>query len=136
MTHALQLNSLVENIEELVIATKQNVGLSLLEMRWTVGWMVARHPAYSKHRSQVLQALAKLLAERFGRGWSERTLYYCVEFYEKYPQKTFLEALGGVKEDGVVPQWYKIVRSLPSGKREEETSEEKCRHCPLHCGKS
>jgi hypothetical protein len=102
----------------------------LVQSYWEIGSVVANNPKlrkFGKGQGNLIATVARMA------GVGERSLRYCVSFYEKFKLGSFEEVLPKL-EGGKSPVWREIVKGLPSGDRKEiMRHSENCRHCPIHC---
>lgn len=76
------------------IAVAVNAELTLLN--WSVGKRLNdevlqnNKPEYGK---QIISTLSKQLTAEFGKGWSQRQLFYCLKIAEVFPDKNILHTL-------------------------------------------
>lgn len=134
LTPSGQFDRVAKEIADEVIQARADTSfkrnVDLVEGYWNVGRAFVDHPQYKKfgkQQGELFATVAKIT--RMG----ERSLRYCVQFYEKYELESFEDVLPRLA-GGKSPIWRDIVHELPSGRREEPADERpKCRHCPEHC---
>jgi hypothetical protein len=120
------LESVVQEINDIIYQKKFNAGVELLECKFLIGEALAKSPLWER---KTRQNLLDEVATRCELG--DRSVRYCAEFYEKYG--TFQKVLDQADPDHKLPAWREIVKELPSARKEKEEPVEKCRHCKLHC---
>ncbi len=83
---------------------KQVNGESVM-MVWEVGGFVSGKLKTSAWGSGVVRQLAEYIhtQDPTVRGWSYRTIYKMVQFYETYSSPAFIELIGKVKSQQIVP---------------------------------
>ncbi len=91
---------LISDVRQLIedgrqrVAAAVNAGLTLLY--WQIGQRIQKDVLLHKraeYGKQVLVALSRDLTAEYGRGWSERTLSYCVQFHAMFPEEEILHTL-------------------------------------------
>ena len=98
---------------------------------WALGEELATAPEWKKSargNPDVLQRVAELL------GMGERSIYYCLQFYEKYPLPAFEDVISKLP-GGKTPAWREITKSLGSFATLQDRPEKvECNNkCPKHC---
>ena len=67
----------------------KSINYVLLQRNWLLGKRIAEEELNGGNRAdygvEVVKNLAKSLTKIYGRGFTWRILYYCVEFYKNYP---------------------------------------------------
>jgi hypothetical protein len=93
-------SKLFSDISQLIVDARSrtavvvNTELSLLY--WHIGKLLNdeillnNKPEYGK---QIIATLSKHLTQEFGRGWSQRQLFYCLKTAEVFPDKNILHTL-------------------------------------------
>lgn len=91
----------------------QQINGETVMMVWEVGGVVAGKLKTSAWGSGVVRQLAEYIhtQDPTVRGWSYRTIYKMVQFYETYSSPAFIELIGKVKPQQIVP--YEMVQ-IPS----------------------
>jgi hypothetical protein len=120
------LESVVQEINDIIYQKKFNAGVELLECKFLIGEALVKSPLWER---KTRQNLLDEVATRCELG--DRSVRYCAEFYEKY--ETFQKVLDQADPDHKLPAWREIVKELPSARKEKEEPVEKCKHCKLHC---
>ena len=109
---------LAEDIDAIIDKAVFNSRMELIEGYWEVGQRIRQFKQGSV--TTLLQDLALDI------GKSERTLWYAVQFYDKFPN---LQLVGSL-EEGKNLSWNKIItKYLPDGKKEKEPKYYRCPHC-------
>ena len=107
-------NALIEEIKATISETRFGAEMLLLEGRHKVGEAISRCDTYKKHKKGnrgILEAIAG------DAGMSQRDVYYCVQFYEKFPVfARVVQETPGAK----TLTWTKIRALLPAS--------EECKH--------
>lgn len=67
------------------------VNLALVQRNWLLGKRIAEEELISDKREdnyglEIIKKLSKELTAKYGKGFSKRALYQCVEFYHMYPE--------------------------------------------------
>lgn len=130
LTEQRELNELAEAIRSIRADFAFRRGVDLIHEHWLIGQEIVSGEFYQKHaknNGKIVEAVSAKV------GLSARSLYYCIQFFEKYPKREFDEVvplLGG----GKTPKWYEEVMALP-GYTKEAKIEISCKHCELHCPK-
>lgn len=69
---------------------RQAVNVALVRRNWLLGRRIAEEELKGEDRAaygkQVIKNLAKDLTEIYGKGFSKRELYWCVQFYKLFPE--------------------------------------------------
>ena len=83
----------------------QQVNGESVMMVWEVGGFVSGKLKTSAWGSGVVRQLAEYIhtQDPTVRGWSYRTIYKMVQFYETYSSPAFIELIGKVKSQQIVP---------------------------------
>lgn len=83
----------------------QQINGETVMMVWEVGGVVAGKLSTSVWGSGVVRQLAEYIhtQDPTVRGWSYRTIYKMVQFYETYSSPAFIELVGKVKPQQIVP---------------------------------
>ena len=106
---------LVQEIDASITEAVHNSRWTLVEGYWNVGQLIRNFR--KGNVTELLQDLALDL------GKSERTLWYAVQFFDKYPK------LDTVPE-GKAISWNRIItKYLPDGEKEKKEGECVCPHC-------
>jgi hypothetical protein len=112
-----KLDHLAEEIKSILIESVFSARMTLLEAKHLVGKTIVKNPLYKKS-GKGSGEIIKELARRMGR--SERDIYLCIQFYEKYPKiELVVQTLKGKKNDIT----WAAVKRLLAGKSVEE-----CQH--------
>jgi len=102
----------LEELKAIIVEGVYNSRIDLVEMKWKIG----EHIEERKEDSP-----ASKLIERAGNSlkMSQRDLYYCLQFYQKYPEDNFAGVLQKLPF-GKNISWNKIItKELPSPKNKE-----------------
>jgi len=92
-----KLEQLVEEIRSILTESVFSARMTLLEAKHLVGETIYKNPLYKKS-GKGSGKLIKELAKRLGR--SERDIYLCIHFYEKFPKiELVVQTLKGKKND-------------------------------------
>lgn len=113
-----------ENCIAIIAQKSWERAVDLLDMYWSIGQEIAS-VAPKQKRKEFIDAVA----EKIGR--EKTSVYYAVQFYEKYPTPPFSNALESLP-GGKTPSWREIVKTLPAAAKEEKPKDP-CRHCTIHC---
>ena len=110
-----QLNNLAERIGAIIAETRFNAQMALIEAKHLVGKEIVEDTLYQKGKwgSGVL---IKEIAKRTGH--SAADLYFCVQFYLKYPEVS--NALETLEPDKKGLSWRDVIQALPEGQGEKE----------------
>ena len=83
----------------------QQINGDTVMMVWEVGGFVSGKLKTSTWGSGVVRQLAEYIhtQDPTVRGWSYRTIYKMVQFYETYSSQAFIELIGHVKPQQIVP---------------------------------
>ena len=83
----------------------QQINGDTVMMVWKVGGFVSGKLKTSTWGSGVVRQLAEYIhtQDPTVRGWSYRTIYKMVQFYETYSSQAFIELIGHVKPQQIVP---------------------------------
>lgn len=127
MSQKPTIDTVVQEVIDIVSQKKFNAGMELLEMRFMIGEAVIASPYWQKAtRGELLAAVEE------STGLGERSIRYCAEFKEKYG--TWKNVLENADPDHKLPAWREIIKSLPSARKElTEPSETRCKKCEIHC---
>ena len=107
-----KLEHLVEEIKAILSESVFSARMTLLEAKHLIGKTISENPLYKKS-GKGSGEIIKEIAERIGR--SERDIYLCVEFYQKYKEiESVVQTLKGRKNDIT---WSAVKRLL--GNKEE-----------------
>ena len=87
-----QINSLINEIRELLLNARQRVAVQvnteLLFTYWNIGKLIIEHEQKNKVRAdygkQALKKLSKELTKEFGKGFSVSNLQFMRRFYQNY----------------------------------------------------
>jgi hypothetical protein len=111
-----QVQCLADEICQIIGAKKQAAEKEIWESRWLVGEAISKSPTYEKQRKGNIY-LFEALEKR--TGLKQSSLYYCLEFYERFKADSFSNALESLPlGDGgkQLPSWRDFVHKfLPSG---------------------
>lgn len=85
-------NRLFEEIRDLIDAAKQRVAVTVNAELTLLYWQIG-HRIYTQilnqdratYGKQVIHTLAQQLTQTYGKGWSKRHLWQCVQFAETFP---------------------------------------------------
>lgn len=120
---------LVEEIRAIVSESRDLVTIEMIAMKYCIGEAIATHELYRKHgknQSQLYDAIAEQV------NMQSKTLAECVKLYETYPDekpKSIAEQL--YTEHGA---WRNVRKALYGDVSDAaETTDRKCKHCPIHC---
>ena len=120
--------NLTEFVEDTIIPILAQRGFNskaeILEGKWEVGEAIVKSPFW-KHgsKAELYESVGELV------GLETRSVQYMVEFYQKYQNAQSVDKLVGcIDEDGKMPSWRDIVKSLPSGSVKDATPLHKCQH--------
>jgi len=107
-----KLENLAERVKAIIVETVFGARMTLIEGKHKVGDEIVNDTLYKKYAKGSGQ-LIKDIAEKIGRSWQD--LYFCVQFYLKYPVvSTVVETL----PEGKNISWNKIRALLPEPKKE------------------
>lgn len=124
-----KLEHLVEEIKSILTESVFSARMTLLEAKHLVGETIVKNPLYKKS-GKGSGKMVEELARRLGR--SERDIYLCIQFYEKYPKiERLVQTLKGKKNDIT---WAATRRLLEGDKEIEEhicqwEKVERCKEC-------
>ena len=93
MKQMQEINSLYNEVREIIISARQNavrsVDFSRVQMYWRIGQRIQEEEQKGKERADygtyLLKNLAKKLEPEYGSGFSVRQLEMCRQFYRVYP---------------------------------------------------
>jgi len=95
-----------------------NSRMELIEGYWEVGQRIREY-----RKGEVTKLLQDLSLDL---NKSERTLWYAVQFYDKFPELKMIETL----EEGKNLSWNKIItKYLPNSRKEKEETYCRCPQC-------
>ena len=126
-----KLEHLVEEIKSILTESVFSARMTLLEAKHLVGETIAKNLLYKKSgkgSGKIIQEIAKGLSR------SEKDIYLCVSFYEKYPKiELVVQTLKGKKNDIT---WAATRRLLEGDKKEKKhicewETIERCKICNL-----
>ena len=124
-----KLEHLVEEIKSILTESVFSARMTLLEAKHLVGETISKNSLYKKS-GKGSGKIIKELAKRMGR--SERDIYLCIHFYEKYPKiERLVQTLKGKKNDIT----WAATRRLLEGNKEikdhicEWETIERCKIC-------
>ena len=94
-------NRLFDEIRELIDAAKQRVAVTVNAELTLLYWQIG-HRIYTQilnqdratYGKQVIHTLAQQLTQTYGKGWSKRHLWQCVQFAETFPNFEIVSTLG------------------------------------------
>ena len=89
----LSIKHLIEQSRQQVAVT---VNAAITKLYWQVGRHISEEILKSKraeYGKQVIVLLAQQLRAVYGRGWSQRQLFYCIRFSEIFPNEEILHTL-------------------------------------------
>ena len=70
----------------------QSVNVALVERNWFIGYRIAEEELKGENRAnygtEILKKLSKELKKEYGKGFELRNLYYFLQFYKKFPNKS------------------------------------------------
>lgn len=114
-----EYTSMVEEIISTITETKFNAEMTIVEGKHKIGESVVTNPLYKKFGKGTGTFVTDLASDI---GISERDLYYCINFYLKFPDmKTAVEELPG----GKTISWRKVRGLLSDGQEESDPCEHK-----------
>jgi hypothetical protein len=82
ITTTEKLDILAEEIKAILVESVFSANMTLLEAKHLVGRTIKENPLYQKS-GKGSGEIIKAIADKIGR--SERDIYLCVQFYEKFP---------------------------------------------------
>jgi frataxin-like iron-binding protein CyaY len=109
-----EFDELAERVKAAITETIYSASMTLIEGKHKIGEEVATDPLYKKYSKGAGQ-LIKDIAQKINR--SEQDLYFCVQFYKKYP--VLSKALETLPE-GKKISWGKIIGLLPEKKNSQQ----------------
>lgn len=114
--------SMVEDCQTILIECGYRYRMELIEMKHAIGERICNDPYFKKIQGQKAQkSIIQKLAQDIGI--SKTDAYYCVQFFEKYPN---LSGLTEKSKEQKKLSWNTIVRKyLPTKKEEKEVD---CEH--------
>jgi hypothetical protein len=129
---------LVEELRAIIVETRFNSTVELLRGKWELGKRITEEELNFQragYGDRMVETIAKDL------GISPVHLWKCIQFYKKFPEKTFEEVLQKLP-GGKAISWYKV-STLYLPKHKEEVKKEKdleelqknCPHEKLKCTK-
>ena len=80
---------------QMIIETAQRqaynaVDVLLVQRNWLIGSRIAAEAIgaedRAKYGAEIIKTLSKELTEKYGKGFDKTNLYYCLRFYNKFPQ--------------------------------------------------
>lgn len=80
---------------QMIIETAQRqaynaVDVLLVQRNWLIGSRIAAEAIgaedRAKYGAEIIKKLSKELTEKYGKGFDKTNLYYCLRFYNKFPQ--------------------------------------------------
>lgn len=113
-----EYEALVEEVHAIIVEAVFNSRNELIKGYWEVGQTVRQFK-----KGEVTELLQDLAVDL---GKSERTLWYAVQFYDKFPRLEMIDQLPEQKN----LSWNKIItKYLTDGKKEKKEPESRCPKC-------
>lgn len=101
-------------IETSQLLAYKSINYLLLQRNWLLGKRIAEEELKGGNRAdygvEVVKNLAKSLTKIYGKGFTWRILYYCVEFYKNYPN--ILHSLSAKSEIPLSFTHYRILMQV------------------------
>ena len=113
------LEELVDRLKSIIAERKFNVGMELIQMKHEIGHEIVNDPLYVQFGKGTGE-LVKQIAEQIDT--SDRDIYYCIEFYKKFPKlETAIQTIAP-EQKGL--SWRAVLREIGPPKTE-------CQHSVL-----
>jgi hypothetical protein len=113
-------SELCEQIKAIAIVKTFNAEVEIVEGKWLIGKEIEEALADKTRQDIYGKGINKMIAETIR--WSEREIYRCRQFYNKYPYKQFEEAVRKIPAGKLT--WHHITNELlsdnPKNKKEHE----------------
>ncbi len=114
------LDDLFKKVSDLIQATHHKVtkkiNSAMVILYWHVGKLIQEeYIKYDKaeYGEQIIQSLAILLSNQYGRGYSYRNLYRMVKFYELFPDTSILTTLSSKLGWSHIVEILKLKEPIP-----------------------
>ena len=102
MEKFIENKSLLEDLKNLIITTKQNVAISvnsaLTLMYWLIGFKINEDVlknTRAEYGNQIVHAVSRQLVEEFGNGFSRANLFHMIKFSQVFDDFEIVSALSG-----------------------------------------
>ncbi len=96
----IKKNSLFTELKQLIESSKQKVALTVNSeitlLYWNIGCCINSdilNNNKAEYGKQIISLLSVELSKEYGRGWSERQLFYCLKFADMFPDKQILHTV-------------------------------------------
>lgn len=96
------VTSILADVRQLIEQSKQRaavaVNAELTRLYWQIGQRIRQdilHEQRAKYGKSIVANLSKQLSADYGRGWSVTHLWYCINFFDIFPDKKILHTLCG-----------------------------------------
>ena len=96
------VTSILADVRQLIEQSKQRaavaVNAELTRLYWQIGQRIRQdilHEQRAKYGKGIVANLSKQLSADYGRGWSVTHLWYCINFFDIFPDKKILHTLCG-----------------------------------------
>ena len=110
----------IEECKAIIVEKVFNSRVELIEGKWLLGEHIVRNRETHKEELQKRHLYGEQFIEKIARSLkrSEADIYFCAQFYEKYPEKTFSNALENLP-NGKNISWRKVIALLPQVKKKQ-----------------
>ncbi|MCX6806893.1 MAG: DUF1016 N-terminal domain-containing protein [Candidatus Berkelbacteria bacterium] len=119
---------MIEELKAILSEAHFSASIEVIKGKWELGRRIEeetknfQRAGYGKKIVEVLSTALDM---------SDQTLWKCIQFYKKFPEKKF-ESVVGRLGDGKTPSWHKICLDILPSHREAITSSQ-CHHNNLLC---
>lgn len=95
-----EMKPIISDIKTLIEQSRQQIAVSINATISMLYWQIGKRinsevlqNQKAEYGKQIVATLSRQLTLEYGRGWSQRHLFYCIKFTELFPDKNILHTL-------------------------------------------